>query len=352
VTVNASGATLETLAADGASAFGLRPWLIVADEFAAWPESPNAKRVWEAVISAVPKVPGSRFVVITSAGSPSHWSYKVLEHARESRLWRVSEFVGATPWLEPELLSELKGTLPASSYARLVLNEWTEAEDRLTTIDDLRACVTHSGPLQREPGRRYVMALDMAYVHDQAVAAICHRDSNGRVVLDRMEVWRGSRERPVQEVVVEAWIVSACSAYGRPLLVLDPWQTRGLAQRLRKGGQRVNEFTFGSQSVGRIALTLYRLIRDHAIALPDDEELLEELASVRLRETAPGVYRLDHDYGRHDDRAIAVALCAEALLSMPPSRRLRGYTAADVQIDGIRPDRYQPGMMHGPSWAH
>ena len=50
----------------------------------------------------------------------------------------------------------------------------------------------------------------------------------------------------------------------------------------------------------------------------DDPELLEELANVRLRETAPGVLRMDHDPHEHDDRAIAVALAAHRLLERSP----------------------------------
>jgi hypothetical protein len=42
--------------------------------------------------------------------------------------------------------------------------------------------------------------------------------------------------------------------------------------------------------------------------LPDDEFLLKELASVRLRKNSFGVYRLDHDSGLHDDQAVALAL--------------------------------------------
>jgi hypothetical protein len=50
------------------------------------------------------------------------------------------------------------------------------------------------------------------------------------------------------------------------------------------------------------------------LALPPDAELIGELRSVRLRETTPGVVRLDHDPDKHDDRAIALALCAHYLL--------------------------------------
>jgi hypothetical protein len=59
--------------------------------------------------------------------------------------------------------------------------------------------------------------------------------------------------------------------------------------------------------------TLHLLLRDHRLALPDDRELLDELLTVRLRESSPGVYRLDHDSGNHDDRAVSLGLAALAL---------------------------------------
>ena len=38
-------------------------------------------------------------------------------------------------------------------------------------------------------------------------------------------------------------------------------------------------------------------------------------ANVRLVETAPGSYRIDHDSGQHDDRVISLALAAQRLLA-------------------------------------
>ena len=89
-------------------------------------------------------------------------------------------------------------------------------------------------------------------------------------------------------------------------------------QRLRSRGIQVEEFTFSSASVGRLASTLHMLLRNRRLALPDDPELLEELANVRLRETSPGVLRMDHDPDKHDDRAIALALAAHRLLERSP----------------------------------
>jgi hypothetical protein len=90
-----------------------------------------------------------------------------------------------------------------------------------------------------------------------------------------------------------------------------------MAQRLRERGVVVTEFVFSAQSVGRLALTLHNLIKEHALAIPDDPDLVGELANVRLRETSPGVYRMDHDPDKHDDRAVCLALAAVWLLQEP-----------------------------------
>jgi hypothetical protein len=76
---------------------------------------------------------------------------------------------------------------------------------------------------------------------------------------------------------------------------------------------RVDEFVFSAQSVGRIALALHTALRNHTIALYDDDDLLTELARVRLEERGPGQYRLDHAHGEHDDRAVALAMCVAEL---------------------------------------
>ena len=43
---------------------------------------------------------------------------------------------------------------------------------------------------------------------------------------------------------------------------------------------------------------------------PAAPTVLDELARVRLVETAPGAYRIDRDASDHDDRVLSLALCA------------------------------------------
>jgi phage terminase large subunit-like protein len=317
-----SGSVLEILSADAPGAWGIRPAFLIVDELAQWGTTGAPRRLWDAAMTALAKVPGARAAVLTTAGDPAHWSHAVLEHARTDRLWRVHEVSGPPPWADPERLAEQRRRLPESIYRRLFENQWTASEDRLASPDDLRACVAHTGPLAFVHGRRYALGVDLGLKRDATVAVVAHAErldrpdaaSGVRVVLDRIQVWQGSRLRPVRLSDVEEWVAMASREYGRARVVMDPWQGVGLAQRLRRGGALVQEYPFSQQSVGRLAVTMLQLIRDQALDLPDDEELIDELANVRLRETSPGILRLDHDADRHDDRAIALALAAHSLV--------------------------------------
>lgn len=323
VTATRRDTTLDVLAADAPGAWGLRPAFLVVDELAMWATTPATRVLWEAATTAAAKMPGCRLVVLTTAGDPAHWSYGVLEHARADPLWRTHEVPGPAPWADPERLAEQRRRLPASSYLRLFENVWTAAEDRLVDPDDLAACVVLDGPLAPEPGRRYVVGVDIGIVHDRSVVAVCHSLDQAipdgpvrrRVVLDRMHVFQGSKAAPVALSDVEAAVYDASITYHKARVVYDPFQAVGSAQRLASRGIKVEPFTFSSSSVGRLASVLHLLLRDRLLSLPDDPELLDELANVRLRETSPGVLRIDHDAGKHDDRVIALALCAHALLS-------------------------------------
>lgn len=341
-------ARLDVLPADAASAYGLRPWLAIVDELAAWPDTANARGVWAAIFSAMPKVPGARLVVLTTAGDPAHFSAKVLARARRSDAWRVSETPGPTPWVSAEALEERRAILSDAMFRRLHLNEWLAAEDRLVRPEDLAACVVLDGPQEPLAGMRYVVGVDLGLRHDRTAVAVAHAEpapdagaQSRRVVLDRLHVLQARRGREVSLADVEETIAEAARTY-RARVRLDPWQAIGLAQRLRARGIRVEEYAFSSASVGRLASTLHVLLRDHLLALPDDEELLDELAGVRLRETTPGVLRMDHDSGRHDDRAIALALAATALVEKGAPVPATSSTAAGHAISRKPTSRVSP----------
>ena len=317
VTVKATRAKLVVESADAASALGARPYFVIVDELAAWPNTREARSLWQSIVSGLPKRRDSRMVVITTAGEPGSMAANILAGAKESPRWRVSDFVGTLPWADPIDLVEQRRMLPESVYLRLHENRWVSAEDRLVSAENLAACVVLDGPLEYNSTHRYQIGLDIGLKKDRTVMTVAHSEPQDRggplIVLDRIEVMQGSRLRPLRLGDIEALALQTSRSYGHAPIRLDPWQGVGSAQRLRDKGLSIEEWAFTSQSVGRLGQNLHLLLRDQRLALPNDRELLDELATVRLRESAPGVYRLDHDSGNHDDRAVSLGLAALAL---------------------------------------
>lgn len=316
LTNRTTGASLEIMAADAPGAWGKRPWRVTLDEYAQWPATDTYARLYSAMTSALGKVRGSRLVVLTSAGDPSHPAGKLIKRARASSTWHVNEIPGPCPWLSEEDLEEDRQALPPWEFKRLHLNEWTAPGDRLTRPEDLAAAVVLDGALAPRPGITYVVALDVGIVHDRTVAGVMHVDYwNGRrkLVLDRMETWQGSRAHPVPLGVVEAWLFATAREY-RAKVLYDEYQAAQLAERLTSRGVRMERVSFTPTENSRRALRLFQVIRNHELEIPDDEELIDELANVRFIETSPGVYRLDHDRARHDDRAQVLAMGADELM--------------------------------------
>jgi phage terminase large subunit-like protein len=344
-----TGAAMNVLAADGPGAFGKRPSFTVIDEAAQWADTKNARKVWTAMVSAVPKVPGGRLAILTTAGDPAHYTYKVLELARQDVAhWRVHELPGPLPWRSADDLAVQRGLLTDWEYERLHLNRWTAADDSLVDLDRLRACVVLDGPQPHSHlNSPYVIAVDLATRRDNCVVVACHAEPAGgvrRVVLDAMKVWTPTRGNPVPLEEVEETIASLSYEYAGAersrhvgcRVVFDPAEGRLMADRLRTRGLPVEHFNFTTGSVGVLGSLLHQLLRDGLLALPDDDLLIDELAHVRLRETSVGGVRIDHDSGRHDDRAIAIALAAHMLLTpqfMPQPIDVASWTAPKNRYD-------------------
>jgi phage terminase large subunit-like protein len=251
---------------------GPEPAAVFVDEIAQWATTAAPKGLWEAVSTAAAKKPDSRLIVLTTARDPAHWSHKILQHAVEDPLWRVNEVPGPPPWMDRARIAEQERRLPSSSFLRLFQNEWTADEDRLTNLDDLAACVVLDGPLPPQPNVKYVIGVDIGLRRDRTVACVCHAERldgrplsaisdqmsmdadpfrGVRVVLDRIQVWAGSSDSPVQLAEVEVWLNEAVDIFNHARIVIDPWQAVGMAQRLRGRGVAVQEFNFTSASVGQ-----------------------------------------------------------------------------------------------------
>jgi len=313
-----TGTTLEVLPADAPGAWGLNPDAIFVDELANWADVPSARRLWEAASSAAAKKPGCRMAIITTASTPRHFAYAVLEHARTSDLWHVAEREGPSPWLDPEKLEEQRLRLPAAVFAQLFENRWTEAEGAFLDPAVVDAAFSLEGPaLGAEMERSgYMAGLDLGHSKDRTALAIVHQIEGGDVHLDRLQVWTPTKGAPVDFADVETFIRAAHERF-RFTLRLDPWQGLDLAQRLRAAGIPAEEFNFNPSSKQKLASTLLHSLNAGKLQLYEAEGLREELLDLRVKQTAVGGWTFDHDSRGHDDRAVALALALVGAIERP-----------------------------------
>jgi hypothetical protein len=304
------GTELIILPADSAGANGIRPKWLVIDELANFPDVEKHREFFDNAWAGLPKVSDSRGVIITTAGSPGHFSHKIFETAAKNKLWRLSDIKGPAPWHDPaEIESERQRQFP-SKFARFWMNEWTSADDAIADPADVTAACVLKGPLAPEPGRRYLCTLDLGTRNDRTVACISHAERAGdgtQVVVDRLQVWTPTRGNPVSLDDVRMWLIEFCRSYSCQLLY-DPSQAYLMIEQLRRADVRCREFLFTSSSVGHLATAIMQALRSRLLVLPDDEELRKEILTVRLRETSSNVMRIDTKGSGHDDRVIAIAM--------------------------------------------
>lgn len=325
VTNTATGATVTVETSDGASAFGKRPWLQVVDELAVWANTSNARTLWSAIVSAVPKVPGSRLVVITTAGSPSGIGAKVWAEAEQSAHWHTSRHPGPAPWWSADDIEATRAALSASEWRRLILCEFAEGDDALTSPEDVEAAIRPgSAVLPPRRGVDYVAALDVGTRRDLTALVIGHaeeRDAGRVVVIDRVMYWRPSDHGGrIDLAEVEASALRICREYGAKLR-FDRMQAEQLTANLERHGVKCEEFVFSASGANQIARSLWGALRDRALELPDDQELREEFLTVRLVETGPSTVKLQNPVGHHDDIVTAVGIVVTDLLSRPAPGR-------------------------------
>lgn len=360
--IGPNGAWIRVLAQSDSGSWGLRSHWLVCDEFCQWPETRGAKRVWDAIRTAAPKIPNCRLVVMSSAGEPSHWSHQVIKDCRADVMWRVHEVPGPVPWLDPEQLASLEGSLLPSAYDRLILNIWSESEDRAISPDDYElaqregfawgaapAGIKGGGMRLRhpEPGVKYRCAVDVGTKSDATVITVGHKEpitelgprGPQKVVVDHIERWQGSKKHPVQITPVRLRVAELSKEYNRARVSADPNQFIGTLQDLNREGVRAQEWTFSASSVGLIATALVQTFRNRLIEVPHSRVLQDELLSVRLRESAPGVTRLDHDRGAHDDQAVTIGLLCHLLLdkSGGVGANFRQFMEQDMEKQALIP---------------
>jgi hypothetical protein len=320
VVVPSTGAALVVLSADVSSSWGLTPAWLTVDEFCMWSAAQSSREFFEALLTSLLKRSDSRCLLISTPSSPTHWSHDRYQHALADELWRVSHRRSPAPWQSAAELGSERRRLPEALYRRLFEAEWCQADDVLTSVEDVRACVRAEGALPAQPGVHYVTGVDLSTVNDFTVCATCHTErvneaGGQRLVVDAIRVWKPTRRSPLDMAQVEEYLWRVWRTYAGELRA-DQHQAHLLIQRLQAAGVWARSVPMTVAGNNHRAQLLHRVLSERRTSLPaDDAELVSELASLRLTETSPGIFTMDasESGNGHHDRATAISLAAERL---------------------------------------
>lgn len=322
--IGLSGSTLTPLSSDAPGAYGKRGDFFVLDEIVQW----QTDELWSALMSGRQKRPDSVFVVITNAGLLRTWQHKVFELVKLDPTWLVYEAPGILgDWMSKEDIDRDRGLLPEGMARRMFDNVWIDPleEGKFLTRFELEQCEQLGKELGLEqehrgkPGTHYIAAIDYGPKKDRTVCCVGHKEDD-LVIVDRMDVWQGSKDKPVPIRKVEEWIERVAENFGPSTVFgLDEYQMEGTYQKYVVRYD-VRKFLYrGGAANQKLAETLRSLVVNRRIAwyegcgsLPTAdgvETLIDETAAVVVVETAYG-YRIDHLLTKHDDRTVTLGMMA------------------------------------------
>jgi len=340
--VPSRGSRIRVISSDAPTAWGLggthKRFRVVCDELTNWREQGEA--LWIALASATGKVADAQTIVITNAGfnAESSWQWRVRETA-EREPWALlltTEGVLAS-WITDEWVEQMRALLPGAAFDRAILNRWVAESGDFVTREQWRRCVDPGLKPQTQGVREltYVGGLDLGLTKDRTALAVVHpHPLDGQtIVLDELQIWAGTRAKPVEIATIERAVVDAKRRYPSLRVLADPWQLKGSIQRLSKDGVSIAEFTFSSGSIAKLSSLLYELVSDASLRVFEDRELEQEILGLQVVQTASG-WRIDHRAGGFSDRAVALGMALTEAVKyrrsgrLPPLREPDGTTRA------------------------
>ena len=331
---------LRVLAADAPRLHGLTPSLCLVDELHAH----ASDDVYVALSTAAIKRPGSKLLIISTAGSgpdtplgrlraralaaPSvrHTGARTDAKGPDIRMleWAVPDDADiadmktvkkANPasWLTVEALRQQAASLPPLAFARYHANQWVGPEGAWLPPGAWQACV---GTPVLTPGEDIWVGVDVGGERSASAVAWINTDQHVNVaiyhgdqgVLDCVDQVRELAERfNVREVL------------------FDPWRFTQGAQELEREGITVTTFAQSDARMIPASDRLYRAIVERRLTLPDNPELRAHAHAAIARHSRRG-WRIDKaNRADNVDAVIALCMALEAADNQPAEVRLLGW---------------------------
>ena len=188
ISVKATGAVYKPVSSESKTKHGLNPSMKIFDEV--WNQGDDD--LIEALAdSPVRKQPLTIF--LTYAGidknTPLGRMYDKGKKHEDKKMFFYWSHANIASWKSKEFLVDERGALSVARYTQYYENGWTSSDIDFIKREEIMACVGYPpewpeahGPLRMrlvgEPSKEYVLAIDLAFLHDRTALALGHIENN------------------------------------------------------------------------------------------------------------------------------------------------------------------------------
>jgi hypothetical protein len=338
-----SGSVLTVLPKNAYSGQGIFPDYVVASEVTHW-QHDEGRRMWEFILESVNKRPHCVLKVETNAGLKGGWQWAERERVKVSKFWSFYSAPVGPPlptWMNQDKIDDDSQGLTPGERDRLYKNRWVDPGEEHGYLTEEESLLCRDPELvevsKGVPFLEYYAVIDYGGVHDRCALGVLHAvPGTDTAIVDRLDCWQGSHDariaidydhlRPTERSV-EQWLKIVLANFRIAGVVLDPAQLEGLAIKYERRGHNVLRFDYkGGKSNHRLAQILKTSVQNRKVSwspwcglLPEqyvdngrvrkieDRTIEQELAMLVTKPMSYG-YRIDHESGRHDDRAVVVGM--------------------------------------------
>jgi Terminase large subunit, ATPase domain len=296
---------------------------VICDELAFWSDEEDSANPAEEVIAALrpgmATVRNPKLVKISTPFGKTGLLWREFQQRSELDypVWRLST-QEMNPTIDTSFL-EHERRRNEEEFCREYLGEFTDSINGWITPEILDPCIIRGRQqLPSMPKVRYMAALDPASRHDDFALAILHESAEGKIAVDKITRWTGTKSAPLVFEFVLGEVRDILSLYGLNSAIGDQFYFDVLNQYFLKLGIYYESRVFSANTRATIFGNMKQLLLSQKIELLDDPELIRQFRRLREQKTARGQIDVRPIGGALDDLAVAVALAARELTIQEP----------------------------------
>ncbi len=328
IVVPSTNSIYKVLSADAPTAHGLNPSCVIFDEL--WNQP--SRDLYDALTQSPVRKEPLTFIATYAGTDQTSLLFELYQTGiknRDSKMYFFWSEKNLSSWVTKEYLEQQRMRLPAGVYQRLHENKWVQGENAFLGKAELDKCVDLAlkPQLGGKEGIKYYLAVDLGLTRDRTVLTVCHKnDKDNLIYLDYICTFSGTKNNPVLISDVEEVVMACNKSFNIALNILDPWQMKSTAERLKRL-IKIEEFTFTSSSIQKLSQNLYYLFHNELIKIFSHKLLEEELLSLNAEEKSYG-WRIDHKSGGFSDHVVSIGM--SSMYAVQEGRNEAGFVITNA----------------------